>query len=97
MNSGDAVLNAAKKTGGSTNPLSSHTHTQNPHSHYIDNTGWEGNTTGPDRLNYNYKNKGATNLFSTSSVTATNNSSGNNTNHNNWQPFMTVYMWVRIS
>ena len=25
------------------------------------------------------------------------NSNGDNTNHNNWQPFYTVYYWVRVS
>jgi hypothetical protein len=83
VNETDSVtlMNTSGQTGGSTNPLTSHSHTFNARW----GTGGSG-TTGikEDAL----QNAGGAWATSTG---------GSNTNHANWQPFYTVYLWKRVS
>lgn len=116
VNTGDGAINIADKIGGSTNPLTSHTHSQNSHHHVVTsrmnpidgaNLGSEFQLNRGDLvtggLYYNLSAKGTTNDSIASDkvgalpVTATNNYTGDNTNHNNWQPFITCYMWKRTA
>ena len=86
VNTSDSALNTSNKTGGSTNPLTSH-------NHEFTNVGrplyWDsglqamGGLTSGSTVQYTW-------AASTKSV-------GDNTNHNNWQPFLTCYIWNRIS
>lgn len=109
VDSADAILNASKKTGGSTNPLSSHQHYgeawTNPggnHNH-IFNARWE----GPNRASGAYWSFNADNPNGQIGTTysgdhqhyfgVTVNAQGDNTNHNNWQPFITCYIWIRTA
>lgn len=86
VNTGDSALNAAKKIGGSINPLTAHAHTDTtyivPFANYTG--GIDRRTTYGMPSGYQYY------TYSTSTV-------GDNTNHNNWQPFMVVYMWERVA
>ena len=95
-NDSSTVLKNAKLNGGSQNPLTSHDHafsgttTRSPVV--------EGNTSNPD-----IKFQGATSGSGLKSAThahdfsGTTQKTGDNTDHNNWQPFVTVYMWVRTA
>ena len=92
-----------EKTGGEkTHTLTiaempSHTHIQNPHSHYLGApqsgsgiwTGWTYNSPAINASN--------TNAMLTGNVTAINQSTGGSQSHNNLQPYITCYMWKRIS
>ncbi len=106
------MINAVKKLGGSTNPLTLHTHIQNSHWHwtgtrnanngFIRTVGWYGSGGGsylPTAGVGEQASNSDPNVYGTltETITATNQNTGDNTNHNNWQPFMAVYIWVRTS
>ncbi len=109
VNTSDTPLNAAKKTGGSTNPLTNHTHIQNPHNHRDVGETADGHTnsivtgsgtalSGATRpTTYGWTNNGRARYSTVISTTATNQNTGDNTNHANWQPFITCYMWLRTA
>lgn len=91
VDASDTPLNAPKKTGGSVNPLTIHTHRNviktkalwgNP---TTSNT-WDQMARSPN----NGSNEDKDNYSS-------NDNTGNNTNHANWQPFITCYVWLRLS
>lgn len=83
-----ALMQTAGNDGGSTNPLTQHTHdsgtsgvvSQAPRGQYI---------TSGDRINVNVAGGGYP--FSPLNMT------GNNANHANWQPFVTTYIWRRTA
>jgi hypothetical protein len=92
----DDALSSAGKTGGSINPLTSHTHD------YSGTTGGasivEGNTTGADvKFQGAASGSGLKSKVHTHSYSGTTTTAGDNTNHNNWQPFITIYLWRRIA
>lgn len=92
----DDVMSSAGKTGGSINPLTSHNHD------YSGTTGGasivEGNTTGADvKFQGAASGSGLKSKVHTHSYSGTTTTSGDNTNHNNWQPFITIYMWRRTA
>lgn len=110
VNTSDSALNTSNKTGGSTNPLTSHNHTQNAHDHWVGDyrpsgfvnaIGWYGSGGGA-ALPF-HGGTGASNSdlgtygMRTDQRTPGINNNGDNTNHNNWQPFLTCYIWNRIS
>jgi microcystin-dependent protein len=75
----DTAISTASVSGGSTNPLTEHTHSQ----------GLGGSLS-------------TTNLVAGDGIVGKSNSSnvsstGNNTDHANWQPFITVYRWRRVA
>jgi hypothetical protein len=75
----DTAISTASVSGGSTNPLTEHTHSQ----------GLGGSLS-------------TTNLVAGDDIVGKSNSSnvsstGNNTDHANWQPFITVYRWRRVA
>ena len=90
------VLKNAKNNGGSKNPLTSHDHAFNGTT--TRSSVLEGNTSNPD-----IKFQGAASGSGIKSAThahdfsGTTQRTGDNTEHNNWQPFVTVYMWVRTA
>lgn len=89
VNTSDSVLNASKKTGGSTNPLTSHRHSRIMNdNNIIRAAGWGTGTTHTGTLNEMTDN--AWEFLGT-------NYAGDNTNHNNWQPFITCYVWIRTA
>lgn len=93
VNTSDSALNTSNKTGGSTNPLSFHGHGQ-----YTSNNGGKqpftlANGGGPTNMAGYWHS--APNAYTGPQVMTT--YEGDNTNHNNWQPFLTCYIWNRIS
>lgn len=77
----DDAIKMPKQIGGSVNPLTKHTH--GIRSVYSEN-GNVGVAYGAG--GFWAVDKGSTTY-----------SAGNNTNHNNWQPYMAVYIWVRTA
>lgn len=86
VNSSDSVLNASNKTGGSINPLTNHNHSIA--GNYMRDTGVSGAWGSAIVQTSGY-------TAQPSGVSINNN--GDNTNHNNWQPFITCYVWLRTA
>ena len=85
----DNVLKSAGATGGSTNPLSEHSHNTKLTTYRVTSGTGSGSTNNLGRAtDVGDKMDG---LFGFSE------SQGSNTNHANWQPFFTVYMWKRTA
>ena len=85
----DAVLSTAGKQGGSTNPLTAHTHTTRLTTYRVTSGTGSGSVNNLGRAT----DLGGKMTDEFGSVTST----GDNTDHNNWQPFETVYMWKRTA
>lgn len=97
------LMKTSNQNGGTTNPLSAHNHTLR----MIINGGEIGTVTHKygishaDSSNWRYGDLGlgsdtndALPVGGTNGVAKT---KGDNTNHNNWQPFVTVYFWRRMA
>jgi len=98
----DTALNAPNKQGGSVNPLTSHNHyykSLNGYQSYTFAWGTGGIVSPQISINGTSAIAGkATNngLFTKQDGDgASVQNSGDNTNHNNWQPFISTYMWKR--
>ena len=90
VNESDGALSTSSKTGGSTNPLTEHGH---DHSR----SGASAITTGGTPSVANQIAAVQSGGYWGSAATSPLQSSGDNTNHNNWQPFITVYYWRRTA
>lgn len=99
----DSDLSTSSKTGGSTNPLSEHNHTLK----MIINGGTDGATVKKYGIKYSEEktwrvgdlasvNESSTALPATETGGIA-KTKGNNANHANWQPFVTVYFWRRTA
>lgn len=90
VDSSDNLLNASEKTGGSINPLSEHSHL-----YRLRATTLNGNVGNQSIAGYN------ANIISSNTMAiydeGNGNSAGDNSNHNNWQPYITCYIWKRIA
>ena len=98
------LMQTANKMGGSTNPITEHRHDfAKVGSQQTFTFAWGTGTYATSQV---YLNSGSV----ASGAASSNNlltrqhadlggttNSGNNTDHNNWQPFMTVYMWKRTA
>lgn len=85
----DSALSSPNKTGGSTNPLSEHTHGYAQGATGAIGTG----ASGADNQVAAVKTGGY--WGNAASVTIT--SAGKNNDHANWQPFLTAYIWHRTA
>lgn len=90
VDSSDNLLNASEKTGGSINPLSEHSHL-----YRLRATTLNGNAGNQSIAGYN------ANIMSSNTMViydeGNGNPAGDNSNHNNWQPYITCYIWKRIA
>lgn len=86
VNESDSVINKSGLEGGSVNPLTAHFHT-------ITGKTYRGNGSGT--TNTLARSLDLANPVSGTIADTTAASAGNSSNHANWQPFITVYMWVR--
>ena len=99
------LMKTSGKNGGTTNPLSEHNHTLR----MLQNGGTaQGSTTGI-KYGLQFSDDKFWRIGDLNLCDETNNSGpsgptggiaktkGNNENHANWQPFVTVYMWVRTA
>lgn len=86
----DSDLNESKKSGGSVNPLSKHLHviTGNTYRLLPSNGSGSSNTLARS-TDVGDEKKGDVGISAADS--------GNSSNHKNWQPYMTVYMWIRTA
>ncbi|MDT2468463.1 hypothetical protein P7D98_11245, partial [Enterococcus avium] len=84
----DTVLATSGKQGGSTNPLTTHTHVTQLTTYRVTSAG---SGTVNNLARSTDQGNAATGEFGATS------SAGDNTDHNNWQPFTTVYMWKRTA
>jgi len=84
----DSTLSLSNKTGGSTNPLTSHTHEYS-------REGTKAITTGGTPSYENQIPAVQSGGYWGSAAAASISSTGSNTNHDNWQPFQTAYIWYR--
>ena len=92
----DTSLDDANKTGGSTNPVTNHTHTFSGTTSGTSIVA--GNTSSPDvKFQGASSGSGLKSEAHSHSFSGTTASAGNNTGHANWQPFITVYMWVKTA
>lgn len=86
----DNLLNASEKTGGSINPLSEHSHL-----YRLRATTLNGNVGNKSIAGYN------ADIMSSNTMViydeGNGNSAGDNSNHNNWQPYITCYIWKRTA
>ncbi len=99
----DSSLSNSSVSGGSVNPLSAHNHTLR----MIINGGEIGTVTHKygishaDSSNWRYGDLGlgsdTNDALPASGTSAVAKTKGDNTNHANWQPFITVYMWVKTA
>lgn len=85
----DAALNEAGKTGGSTNPLTEHSHTITGKTYRVGASSGATNTIARSIDLGNGVSGGLADWAA--------NKQGDNTNHNNWQPYTTIYIWKRIA
>jgi len=95
-------LNAAKLEGGSKThrlterQMAKHTHIQKEHHHQMSDVG--GYASGISGGPADEYNPGATiQKRKTNSIVAVNEPSGEDVAHNNLQPYITVYIWQRMS
>ena len=91
-----SLMKAAGNNGGSTNPLSSHAHDFNGR------TSGEsivaGSTNNPDiKFQGASSGNGLKSAIHSHAFSGTTTTTGDNTDHNNWQPFVTVYFWRRTA
>ncbi len=84
----DPVINIGKKTGGSKNPLTKHSHTIGGFPNGNPSTWADPHV----RIVYQTTN---TNPYPTTQALI--NQSGDNTDHNNYPPFCAVYIWERVA
>ena len=80
------LMKTSNNQGGSINPLTSHEHAMGIARGSNPNAS-AGGTGGYSWAETNESDPNVKKTFKT----------GDNTNHNNWQPFVTVYMWVRTA
>ena len=90
------LMKTAGNEGGSTNPLSSHAHDFNGR------TSGEsivaGSTNNPDiKFQGASSGNGLKSAIHSHAFSGTTTTTGDNTDHNNWQPFITVYFWRRTA
>lgn len=89
VNESDDALKSAGLTGGSTNPLSEHSHNTKLTTYRVTSGTGSGSANNLGRAtDVGDKMDGLFGFLE---------SQGSNTNHANWQPFFTVYMWKRIA
>ena len=91
-----SLMKTAGNEGGSTNPLSSHAHDFNGR------TSGEiivaGSTNNPDiKFQGAGSGNGLKSAIHSHAFSGTTTTTGDNTDHNNWQPFVTVYFWRRMA
>lgn len=84
----DSTLSLPNKTGGSVNPLTSH-------NHEYSRPGASAITTGGTPTVENQVPAVQSGGYWGSAGVALISSTGSNTNHANWQPFQTAYIWYR--
>ncbi|MBU5366690.1 BppU family phage baseplate upper protein [Enterococcus devriesei] len=89
VNEDDAALKTAGTNGGSTNPLTAHTHTTQLTTYRVTSGTGSGSVNNLGRAT----DLGDKMTGEFGSVTST----GDNTDHKNWQPFTTVYIWKRTA
>ncbi|MEG7639842.1 hypothetical protein SQQ66_15815 [Enterococcus casseliflavus] len=95
VDSSDTALNGSGKTGGAVNPLTTHSHS---FSGRTSDAGLILGVASGGDLNFSAGNSGGIKTSNHShSYSGTTTSQGSNNDHSNWQPFFTVYMWVRKS
>ena len=90
------LMKTSNQNGGSKNPLTSHDHS------FSGTTSGtpivEGTTSNPDiRFQGSTSGSGLKSATHTHAFNGITKKNGDNTNYNNWQPFITVYMWVRTA
>lgn len=97
------LMNTANNQGGSINPISEHRHNFGAVDNKQSYTFVWGNGTVANQVSINGTSAVATSssnngLFTRqiSDLSGT-TKTGDNTNHNNWQPFLTVYFWQRVA
>ena len=97
------LMKTSNQKGGTTNPLSEHNH--------VIRTITDGGTaiTSVEKYGIRFSSSNSWRYGDLSLGSDTNDAlpasgtgavaktKGSNTNHNNWQPFVTVYMWVRTA
>jgi len=101
FDSGNVLFDTAEKTGGSANStLPSHTHTLNDSGHFHDVTGFLGSASAGQGGGGDPGQRLSSNVtVSTTTVTTgiTVASTGSSATNANYQPFITVFMWKRVS
>ena len=90
------LMKTAGNNGGSTNPLTSHAHD------FDGRTNGEsivaGSTNNPDvKFQGAASGGGLKSSVHSHTFSGTTTTTGDNTDHNNWQPFVTVYFWRRTA
>lgn len=92
----DTALATSGKQGGSVNGIAEHTHPFSGTTGYA--TLVTGVTSNADvSFSTNSSGQGFKSSTHTHTISGTTTKTGDNTNHANWQPFTTVYMWKRTA
>lgn len=95
VDEGDTAFNTVKKEGGAKThtliiaEMPSHTHIQNEHSHEV-------HTHQANRGNGSLSGGGSPAAY-TPAIAAINQNTGGGAAHNNLQPYITVYIWERLT
>jgi len=111
FDSGNALFDTAEETGGSADSiLKSHTHTDSGHTHFIANVDSTAGSslTNTNQLAKTFSTAGVadyvlqgTSTSATIGLTSSSNASisteGVSATNTNYQPYITVYMWKRVS
>ena len=104
VNEGDGAINAGNKSVGSVNPLTSHSHFfRNFSGHQTYAFAWGTGGFVSPQVSINGTSAVASNATNNGLFTKQDNEgasvqdSGDNSNHNNWQPSISVYRWRRIA